>query len=268
MSLQPVALAETGAEVRALAARGLAGDSAAVGELRRITSVDGRPADLARALDATGAELEGRLRVLAGTASDPRVMTNDPSRSASEILEGGRFQEPDVPRPFHGLLEWLGGLLHTLARPFAWLGSVIPGGSVVVALALGSIVTVVAIAGAAWAARRHTAISGPGRRHRASADDSPELLEEQAAAAETQGDLERALRLRFRAGLARLVRAKVVPPGEWTNRELAQVLPAGSFVPLAIDHDAIVYGGRPATPDDLERARAGWPALLRAANAR
>ena len=75
-----------------------------------------------------------------------------------------------------------------------------------------------------------------------------------------------ALRLRFRAGLARLAALHTVPqPENLTSRQLARALGSPRFGGLARDLDEVVYGGRQASAADLTSAREGWPQVLREA---
>jgi hypothetical protein len=94
----------------------------------------------------------------------------------------------------------------------------------------------------------------------------PDELERRAADAEGRGELDTALRLRFRAGLLRLADAGVLRlrPG-LTNAAVSRTLRSRRFDELALDFDEVAYGGRPATPDDVAAARSGWPAVLEAA---
>ncbi len=100
-------------------------------------------------------------------------------------------------------------------------------------------------------------------RSRAESGPDPRELERLAEEAEGRGELELALRLRFRAGLLRLARIEAVPqPETLTNGQLVRLLGSEHFGPLARDLDEVVYGGRAASRADLEHARAGWPLVL------
>ena len=96
--------------------------------------------------------------------------------------------------------------------------------------------------------------------------EAPEELERDAHAAEPPGDLARALRLRFRAVLLRLARARR-SRARALDRPAVVRLSARAFDELARDHDEVVYGGRPASRADVEprrrlaaRARTRWAA--------
>jgi hypothetical protein len=112
----------------------------------------------------------------------------------------------------------------------------------------------------------------PGGRRAGFAADAvtdPGELEALAEEAERRGQLAEALRLRFRAGLVRLdlMGALELRPG-LTNRAAARTLRSSRFDGLAVDFDEVVYGGRPATADDVGEARSGWPLVLQEARRR
>jgi hypothetical protein len=87
----------------------------------------------------------------------------------------------------------------------------------------------------------------------------PDELDKSADEAERNGDLESAIRLRFRAGVIRLDNAGAIARGPMrTTRELSRSLASPTFDELATDLDSIVYGGEPATADQVERSRDGW----------
>jgi hypothetical protein len=265
----PAAAADSASsgQVRALAARA-AHDPAALARLRRIDVVDGRRMPVGRTLRASGSELQRRLSVLAG-AAPARTAPVDARGAASEILDERRFRGSSVPRPFHGVLQWLGDRLRDITRPVHGLGRHIPGGDAVVwAVIAGIVVLLAAIASQRVAARRGGRELERARSARRGEQD-PGDLEREADAAERAGDIELALRLRFRAGLVRLGRAKVIPLRESvTTREVRRALRSGDFDELARTFDEVVYGGRAARRDDLDAARATWPRVLEAAQAR
>ncbi len=71
-----------------------------------------------------------------------------------------------------------------------------------------------------------------------------------------------AVRLRFRAGLARLELAGLINDrAVRTSREIAETVHSPRFDALAASHEAIVYGDRPATTADAGEAREGWPVV-------
>jgi hypothetical protein len=97
------------------------------------------------------------------------------------------------------------------------------------------------------------------RVNRAGAIEDPDDLEEMARRAELDGDLQGAVRLRFRAGVIRLERIGAVSRGPTlTDRELSTSLRSTTFDSLAADLESIVYGGAPATEQQAADALAGW----------
>jgi hypothetical protein len=261
----PAALADsaTGAEVKRLAASAAAGNATALAQLRRVDAVDGRPVDLAAALDAEGSELEARLATLAA-AAPTQAGAGDARREAEDILDERRFHESRVPRPLHGVLEWLGDKLRFVARPFDWLAARLPGGWTTLWIAIGALVVLLAafVATRLGACRGGRLLDAAASRRSGRAPD-PDRLERDAAEAERHGDLELALRLRFRAGLIRLARAEVIPGHEpLTSGQLRRLVGSRSFDRLALDLDEVVYGDLPASAEQVGRARESWPRVL------
>jgi hypothetical protein len=249
-------------------------DREALEELRSVTSVDGRPVDVGAALDgAEGAELRGRLRALEaeGSAADPGTLA-DPAAArarASEILDQRRFKKGSVPRPLHGLFTKIGNAAEDLFRPveklFDKLAARVPGGRSV----LWTLIAVIVLAAAALVTNRsvrHRAAAAErlrGERVGGERGDDPDLLERAAADAEAAGQLDLALRLRFRAGLLRLDSAQAIEfRPSITTAEVSGALRSPAFDGLALTFEQVAYGGRPASPPDVDAARREWPALL------
>jgi hypothetical protein len=91
----------------------------------------------------------------------------------------------------------------------------------------------------------------------------PDALEREAEQAERDGDLERAVRLRFRAGLLRLDRARAIEfRPSLTTTEVSRAVRSAAFDELALTFEEVAYGGRAASGPDVEEARREWPALL------
>lgn len=183
---------------------------------------------------------------------------------ARRILSERRYHGTAVPRPLHGFLEWLGRRLHFLKRFEEWLAPKIGGPGV-----FWTIVAVAIVALAAWVAFR--LVRRFGARERSQAGPlavgvhslDPRELERLAAEAELRGDLEIALRLRFRAGLLRLGRARALElRPSLTTREARRALRNQRFDRLARSFDEVVYGRRPPSSDDLAAAREEWPRVL------
>jgi hypothetical protein len=189
----------------------------------------------------------------------------DPDRAreqAREILGSRRYKPADVPRPFEGALEWLGDRLRPIGDFFSRITESLLG-KVVLAALLAGIVTVIVLLVARRRAARDTGV-GAGRRRR-SRDEGrdPGRLEREADAAERRGDLDTALRLRFRAGLLRLDRAGAISfRPSITTGQVARRLRLPTFDDLAVTFDAVAYGGRHASATDLSAARTAWPRVL------
>jgi Domain of unknown function (DUF4129) len=93
--------------------------------------------------------------------------------------------------------------------------------------------------------------------------EDPDALERAADAAELAGDLDVAVRLRFRAGLLRLGgRGAIRYRPSVTTNEVRRVLGSETFDQLAETFDGIAYGGRDAVPPDVDAARREWPRVV------
>lgn len=255
----------TSNHLRELARRADAGDRQALERLRRVDRVDGRAVRLDRALrGAEGAALRGRLHVLAANADGaPATRATDARNAARRILDGRRYRTERVPRPFRGALRQLGSWLRPIGRPFSWLAQQNWG----LALLAIAVVVLAVLAANALGRRRTRGESGHATRQRPPISDDPGALEREATLAEASGDLGRAYRLRFRAGLLRLDRAGALEyRTSITSKEVVRQIPSATLVDLARAFDEIAYGGRPATIDDVEGARQGWPRVLQEAS--
>jgi hypothetical protein len=187
-------------------------------------------------------------------------------RAARQILAEGRFHQPHIPRPLHGVLTAIGSALQApltgLASLVAKIGGVFPGG-VAGVWALFAVLTLIAAVTVStrFARRGLPATASP----RVTGAPSAAELERLADGAQDAGRLEDAVRLRFRAGLTRLsdgetiVGAPTRPTGQ-----IARALGSPQFDSLARRFDEIAYGSSPATADDVEHQRREWPQILRA----
>ena len=187
-------------------------------------------------------------------------------RVAEEILADPRYHPRRGPRPFAGFFRRLGELLvDPVIRFFRSIGDVLPSVGSPPWLALAAAVVLVAVVLtvrlSAGRGRQRFARGRTGVIH--DDDLDAEELERRADEAERHGDLEAAVRLRFRAGLSRLDDAGVVRlrPG-LTNAAVSRVLRSPDFDGLAGDFDEVAYGGRPATTVDVRTARSTWPAVV------
>jgi hypothetical protein len=198
------------------------------------------------------------IHVLAAAASDPRA-------EAQRILAERKYHGSRVPRPLHGFIEWLGRRLHFLVRWFDWLGRHVPGGRSVLWAILAGVVVGLAILVAMRLARRRSLHErgGEGVWARGERPEDPQALEHLADEAERRGDLEVALRLRFRAGLLRLGRARVLElRPSITTVEVRRALRSRRFDGLARSFDEVVYGRRSPRAQDVAAARTEWPLVL------
>ena len=262
------ASATTGADVRSLASAAPT-DPAALARLRGVTVVNGQHVDFARALRTSSRpDLLARLRTLSAPA--PRARPFAASHEAQRILKEDRFRGSSLPRPFHGVLVWLGARLSPLGRPFTWLARRIPGGAWTLWLVLAGLVILASAAVAGRTARRRGASLLARDEHaRSGRAEDPARLEREADAAEATGDLDAAVRLRFRAGLLRLGRARVVPlRSSLTSGEARRLVRLPDFDRIAGTHDEVVYGGRQARAADAVDARERWPLVLRSKGVR
>jgi hypothetical protein len=189
----------------------------------------------------------------------------DPERAreqARQILDRRRYKPAKVPRPFEGVLTWLGDRLRPVGEFFSQIAESLVGKIVLGALLLG------ALALLAWLVARRGAVArargaGAGRRRTGDKRGDPSRLEREADAAERRGDLDLALRLRFRAGLLRLDRTGAIRfRPSITSGQVARRLRLRDFDDLAITFDAVAYGGRHASSTDVRSARTTWPRVV------
>jgi Domain of unknown function (DUF4129) len=184
-------------------------------------------------------------------------------RQAQEVLDQPRFEGADVPRPFAGVLEWLGDRLQPVADWLENLGRDVPGGPIALWMALATLVIVAAAMLTTTMIRRRAVAIERARAAALPAAEDPHALEREAARAERDGDWERAVRLRFRAGLLRLDRRHVIEyRPSLTTGEVARVVGSPAFAEVGERFDAIAYGGRAAAREDAEHARRVWAEVL------
>jgi hypothetical protein len=189
---------------------------------------------------------------------------------ARSILSEGRFHQPSFPRPLHGVLrafgEGLGAPVRGLEDAVDAVGALVPGGVVVVWIVLALL-----LAGAtALLVARHSrrtlsggeAVAGASTGMGERLERASELVAA-AEAAERDGRLADAVRLRFRAGLVRLAERGTIAAARSTpTAEVSRVLASPRFDALAHRFDEIAYGDAAPEPEDVEAARREWPAVL------
>ena len=199
-----------------------------------------------------------------------RVDRDQARQRARDILSAGRFRRVSVrTRPTRP--TWFD---RHVSRPLGrFVGGVIRsiGGLFSTPLGLLVLVCVVAVLGV-WIGRRVAESQrAESKSDDASLDDvrvDPDQLDRDAAAAERSGDFGRAVRLRFRAGLARLQRAGVVDNrASVTSAQVSRNLHSPTFDGLARTFDGVVYGSVPAEPVDASVARDDWPKVVQDASA-
>jgi hypothetical protein len=194
------------------------------------------------------------LTALSGVDSD---QARDQAR---EILDQARYKPAKVPRPFEGVLEWLGDRLEPIGDLFSRLTESLLGKIVLGALLAGAVALIT------WFVARQRAVAGPvgARRGRTPAKRAdPARLEREAESAERDGDLDLAVRLRFRAGLLRLDRTGAIRfRPSITSGQVSRKLRLRDFDDLATTFDAVAYGGHHASTVDVTSARSMWPRVV------
>jgi hypothetical protein len=202
---------------------------------------------------------------LAQGSPDARVVR----AQAREILQERRFRGSGVPRPFAGIVRWLGARLEWVVDRFDRLAVSIPGGRPVLLTIAGALVLLAAALLARGSIRRRAAAAVRAARARSSAREDPAELERGADRAAAAGEWETAVRLRFRAGLLRLDAREVIEyRPSLTTGEVADAIASPAFIRVGADFDAIAYGGRPAHEADEAASREGWQRVLAEAGSR
>jgi len=257
--------AVSGAELTALAEEAAAGDASARERLGGVDEVDGRPVAVREALSgADGDEIVQRARLIAASiGARPGGSPAADRRAAQEVLDDSRYSGAEVPRPLAGPIEWLGDRIQPVVDWFNDLGADVPGGPLILWLALSAVVLLLAGGVTSQSIRRRALAIERARVAALPATEDPHQLERAAERAERDGDWELAVRLRFRAGLLRLDRRRVlVYRPSLTTGEVARATGSPSFAEIGDRFDAIVYGGSAAEKEDAEAAKRGWAAVL------
>jgi hypothetical protein len=177
---------------------------------------------------------------------------------ARHILAEGRFHQPPVPRPFAGVVRSLNGVVNSLGND---VGSLARAAPVLFVLAAAFVIAGLALLSRRLIGRRvHRRTQTPPAG--AGAPTSQEL-ERAARAAEREGDYAHAVRLRYRAGLARLVeRGALGAAATLRGDQLRERLSSPTFDELNGTFEEVAYGGRSAAAADAEEAREGWPRVV------
>jgi len=192
---------------------------------------------------------------------------------ARDVLAQRRFRPTRVAAPLRGPRERIGEALRSLGEPlaaaFAFLAALLPGGPPVLwALLAAAVLGAAAMFATRTGARRVRAGAGTGAGPRGERLSAARLREE-ADRAEARGDLDAALRLRFRAGLVELDSRELIElRPALTNHELLRSVPSPTLAGLVDGFEAVAYGGRAADAGDLRSARDGWPRVVDEAGVR
>lgn len=162
------------------------------------------------------------------------------------------------------LIEWLE---QAWVRIVEWMttASDYVGGPLIMAILVGAVVlAVTALATFNLGKRRARRVDERIRReHEAARGLDPVALEQAAESAQARGDHAEALRLLFRAALIRMDRLGVIDllPGT-TSGTVASSLNSAEFDRVAARFDSVVYGGKPASADDVTLVRQMTRSLL------
>jgi hypothetical protein len=256
--------AVSASELVALADRAIS-DEAARERLLTIDEVDGRPVAVRLALaGARGKEIADRARLIVALA--PAAAQDAPTEARAQahaVLDDARFKGAGLPRPLEKPLAWLSDRLEPLIDRINGLGGDVPGGPPVVWTLLALLVLLLAGMGTSTSIRRRAIAIERERAAAVPEADDPHALERAAGEAERDGQWERAVRLRFRAGLLRLDRRKVlVYRPSLTTGEVARTIKVPAFDEVGSRFDEIAYGGRAAEREDAEASEQGWKDVL------
>jgi hypothetical protein len=261
--------AVTSAELAALGVRA-AYDGQARNQLLAVDRVDGQPVDVRAALSsARGREVTARTRLLVQVLGEQEGTPAADRRQAAAVLDERRFKGATLPQPLKKPLQWLGDRIEPIATWLNDRGTVVPGGPVVLWMILAALVVIAAGSLTGTTIRRRALAIERALAAAVPEADDPNALERTADRAEQDGDYERAVRLRFRAGLLRLDRRRVLAyRPSLTTGEVARAIRAPAFAEIGARFDEIAYGGREAEREDAEAAKRGWKDVLAQAEPR
>jgi hypothetical protein len=191
------------------------------------------------------------------------VDPDDARDTARHILSDRRFRSDPAPRPLRGPLQWIGDRLAPIGRWFGRLLDSIPGWVSLLVLLVVVGLLLALVVRAIRRREKRPARGGDGVVIARETIENPDMLEREADAAERAGDLARALRLRFRAGLLRLgQRGAIQYRSSVTTGEVRSALRSEQFDDLALTFERVAYGGQEASPPDVAAARSEWPRIL------
>jgi hypothetical protein len=181
--------------------------------------------------------------------------SHSPAPLAGFLHAVGRLYQRTVDPVWHWIQQHIFSPIHTrFSDTFGtWAGIVAIG----IAIALG-----VAIAILLERHRTRTAQkSAPPVIMRG--PDDPDRIERDALRYENEGDFDKALRLRFQAGLLRLERSGYINDRlVKTNTQVSAQINSPNFDKLAHRHEEVVYAGDIATSADSDEAKQSWPRVI------
>lgn len=184
-------------------------------------------------------------------------------REAQHILSDGRFKSSSTPRPLRGPLKWTADRLDSIFGPIGRFFEGLP--AIIWWLVAAALIAFIVFMIVRVRQRRVANAPADGKRRVPAGDahEDADALEREADEAERTGDLERAVRLRFRAGLLRLGhRGAIHYRPSVTTGEVRRTLRSTRFDGLAGTFEEVTYGGREADPPDVDAARREWPRVL------
>jgi hypothetical protein len=188
---------------------------------------------------------------------------------AAEVLDDRRFKGAKLPQPLKKPLQWLGDRIEPIATWINDRGTSVPGGPIALWMILAALVVIATGSITGTTIRRRALAIERARAAALPEADDPHALERTADRAQQDGDFERAVRLRFRAGLLRLDRRHVLTyRPSLTTGEVARAIKAPAFAAVGARFDEIAYGGRTAEREDAEAAKQGWKDVLAQAEPR
>lgn len=244
-------------------------DPTALAELREVDHVDGRPVDMQAVTDGLGVDRRERLTALAeqlDPSGEPPApsgtgTTAEARESAEAVLDADKYHENRLPQPFRGPFTWVADRLAAVGDRLQPLFDNPVTAVLFLVAASGLIVfAVVTLVRRRVRAAVHQTERGSGL---VDTDLDPADLDRSADDAEAAGAFVDAVRLRYEAGLLRLVRdGRLGLRPDTTARGAAQQIGESAMDHLTDTFEAVVYGGREATSTDVAEARSGWLELL------
>jgi Domain of unknown function (DUF4129) len=198
-----------------------------------------------------------------GQVVDPNTARDE----ARNILSDGRFNHSTGPRPLRKPLESVSDKLRPVWERIVDALLWVPW---YVWIVIGAAIVALVVAYVVSAIKRRATSAPVARTRKHGFDDNesedPDELERNADEAERDGDLARAIRLRFRAGLLRLgARGAIAYRPSVTTGEVRRELHSDTFDDLATTFEGVAYGEQVAAPPDVDEARRGWSRVLQEA---